>query len=198
MPKKRRRLALLSAPVLSLNKAGDEAIAEHYSDYARTEVPGGTTATDTGKNDAFVKSRLLARTHYWLKPYFALKASIVNYGLRLGPAKVKKKKPGQREIDRLGDWLEEEMDPVKFEGNATIGVPKQAIVKRRERVEKFILEVVSEWILQRNVLAFWSDGIEVPVVLPPERCRYKDVLGVETLFYTHGLGAAEIKELDPK
>lgn len=185
-----------------LGKAGDQGVPETYAVYQRAEVPGGDTSSDGTQKDAFAKARLIARTNYWLKGFLSIKRSVMNYGMQL---KVVSKTPGkevtEKDIQRLDKWL---MSPapvpeVKVDANdKTIGIPNVTPRTMRSVLYKFIEDVWSEFILLDNVVAFWMDESPIPITLAPEKCRYKDVLGMETLFYTHGLGVAEKKLLNPK
>lgn len=196
-----KRLRTLQGDGISHSKAGEGATVELYSNYARTEVPGGSTLAEAQKNSAYAKARILRETNYWLKCYFDLKMSIINFGRQLSP-KIESKgskttKPKAKDVAALDAWLDEVLPAPEFTGNKTIGFPNKAEVKRREKINKLIDEAIEEFNLQRNVIAFWMDA-QLPVLLALDKCRYKDVLGIETLFYTHGLSAQEIQVLPPE
>ena len=190
---------------VALNKAGDAATADLYSRYELTEVPGGDTANTGTQNAAFTKARLVAESNYWLRSFLPLKQSIFNHGFTIAPAPLPGKKKssakGGGDLDKLNQWLDTEISPPDVEGDATnkdVGVPGGAKLTVREQIEKFVEDAWTEFLLLNNCIAFWQQDSKTAITLPPERCRYKDVMGIETLFYLHGLTENDKKLMDPE
>lgn len=187
-----------------LNKAGDGATVETFVAHETASVPKQDIAE---LNAAIEKARLVIEGNYWLKNYFKLKRSIFNFGLQVNPfVEAKKKKSASKkkdtELDKLNEWLDTEVPVLKTAGTAgtpdnAVGVPGKVFKTNRERVMKFVREAWDEFLMLECCIAYWSDSLDYAVTLPPERCRYKDILGIETLFYRHGLGAQELKLLPP-
>jgi hypothetical protein len=191
-----------------LGKAGDNAVTESYLQYSRNEVPGGDTSNQGQQNAAYEAARKLARSHYWLKGFLPTKVAVYNFGLRFSAGSKSKKgakvaKRNSKEAQSLRDWLDA---PVKVAAATNlnendvkqIGVASGAEITNRERIQKFIKDVWNEFLLLDNVIIGWTDTLPQPVVLPLEKCRYTDVLGIETLFYLHGLSEQQRKLLPPE
>ena len=189
----------------SHNKAGDNVISESFTTYTRNEVPGGDTSSDSGKIAAFTKARNIARSNYWLRAYFQSKLDHVIYGLSFTAGSESSKAEGsksEKARPSLEDWLNQ---PIKLVAEAldendakSVGIAGGADITNRVKLTKFVRDAAYEFLVQDNVIASWTDGMESAVTLPLEQCRYLDTLGIETLFYRHGLTTQQIKLLPPE
>jgi hypothetical protein len=187
-----------------LARAGDQAETLTWSEYSRTEVPGGDTSSEAEKKDAYAKARLLARTNYWLRGYFSVKRAILDYGFTIEATSGKKGKklaaPTDKEIAAVQDYLGSEIPPSTVYDKAqaeTLGVPSGALKSYNEYIHKLREDVWNELFVEDHCVGFWTDN-QLPVVLPIEKCRYRDILGIETMFYTHGLSSSDLKFFPPE
>jgi hypothetical protein len=184
-----------------LNKAGEDAVEEIWDQHQSDQVP----KFDDDLNATFERARVIRQENLWLKTYFDVKADMMNYGLQIRPRVPAGKKLSDEALDKFNVKIEKFLEQpaavlqtgATDANNTTIGVPGKIFTTQRERVHRFIREAWDEYLLLKCAIAYWSDAIPYPTLLPLEKCRYKDVMGIETLFYKHGLGVQDRKLLPP-
>jgi hypothetical protein len=114
-----------------------------------------------------------------------------------------------REVRRLGQrnlWVEGVLLAKQGFGNHAIHLapddPQQAAafktwlktrnargVRNSAAVKGFVRDAWAEWFLMDNLIAFWRDNGQPPILLPPEAVEYDDALGVESLKWLGADGA---------
>lgn len=183
-----------------LGKAGDDASEQTWSDRDRTSVPA-FNASSLG--EGFDRARVLREENYWLKEYFDRKIYMFNYDMKMRPKNIAGK---NKNLDaatlKLEKFLDSPAPELKSqatdENNVTVGVPGKIFTTQRERINKFIDDAWNELLLLRVGIGYWSDAIPYATLLDPNRCRYRDVMGVESLFYRHGLDVQSLTLLPPE
>lgn len=111
--------------------------------------------------------RHLWERNLWIESCLHLKSSFANFGLRLAPADA-------TQAGAFKTWL---------------GARDARGRANRTRVEAFIRECWAEWLLLDNLIVFWRDNGQPPILLAPEQVTYSDALGVEKLAVRLGLTA---------
>jgi len=188
------RRELAQARTLALAAGGENIDTLNYLLQTRTEKPDFGSASQV-----FARCRYFARENAWLNTFLLLKRSLLNAGFKLVAYDPKEPhKPSKDNQSKLDEWLEEDAaapvdeytdpqsgDKIEVESNAS----------NYERVIKFIEDAWLDWLVFDAVTAFWRDDQPIALTLQPERVTYTDILGLEVLRYTHGLGQQEIKSL---
>lgn len=188
---------------LAAAKAGDNAATDSYATYLKGEQPSVNDLATI-----FTKCRAMAQSNYWLKMFLPLKFAVMNFGMQLSPDSLaggKKKGSGNSDadVDALDAWFATEglvaagviTDPADIK---KLGVPSGTPISNRNRVNKYIEDACNEFLILDNSIGYWDDAQGYPVTLAPEKCRYSDLFGIETLFFTHGLSAQQLKLLTPE
>ena len=140
------------------------------------------------------RARYYALNCSWLKQFLRIKVSVFHYGFHINAA-------NEKDHEALDAWLDKEADPVvdsvetqdyreviEMESNET----------NRERLEKFARDCWIEWFIIDNILAVWLDDRKQPIITPCEKAMYSDVMGLQTLRYTHGLSGLQCEQLPPE
>jgi hypothetical protein len=106
--------------------------------------------------EAFKRARVWGKENWFVGEVLRLKTSFYNYGCRLTSLEKGKH-------SKVADFLTQE-PAVKAE------------------IERYIREVWREWLLLQNVVAFWRQENDTPVILlSPEDCKYTDAFGYPKL-----------------
>ncbi len=111
-----------------------------------------------------------------LSALLQLKGCFLNYRLRLVPQRT-----GDRQVWK--DWCEGNPDAL-------------------DSIHEVVRCLWRDWLLLDNVVLFWREvragTVERVLVVPPERCEYSDVMGVEKLRMKVHLDAKDLEALPPK
>lgn len=107
--------------------------------------------------DAFRRARSWAVENWFVTEVIKLKLAFYNFGF-----KVTSVQPGKHQ--QVAAFL--------------AANPEQARL-----VERYVREVWREWLILKNVVSFWRQETPTPpILLPPEDCTYKDVMGQPRLW----------------
>lgn len=137
----------------------------------------------------------LANSSY-LKMFMALKMSIYHWGFQVRADDPKDQK-------KLDAWFEEDVKPVFgelfLEDMGTREMIKvEASESNRERVNKFCRDAFQKFLEYDTVVSLWIDGRDYALLRPLEYFLYSDVMGIETMKYTHMLSVPQIDTLPPE
>lgn len=122
------------------------------------------------KANAFQKARRWSR-HWFVASILQLRQAFFNYGFTLTAA-------DKKDRDKLKAWKTD----AKSE-------------KMREWIADYTDDLWSEWLLLENVISFWRNASERPVLLNLEDCEYSDAFGSELLCIKHNLTTEQINKL---
>ena len=125
-------------------------------------------------NTAFELARNWQRKHWFVEQIVKLKLDFFNFGLSF----CHHSPPAERAL--LEKWLD-----------AEDGI-------HREHLTNYIEDVWREWLNLDNVVSFWRDEGETPIVLPPEQCRFDDTFGNAKLKIHLNLRPEQTKDLPPR
>ena len=143
----------------------------------------------------FKRCRVVAEESSFLSTYLPLKLAFYNAGFSIGLGRNAK----STDSDALDKWLNSPyqftaqytnpstQEVLEIETNMTVG----------ESIRRFIIDVWKEYLLMDVAIPLWDESGRAPVVAPPEQCRLIDKLGLQVLFYTHGLSSTDLLLLDP-
>ena len=145
----------------------------------------------TAFNEVITKCRSWSKESHFVGLWLALKSSVCNYGFQL-------RSGDKEEQEKLNEWLAADAPPAVTEYTDTATgevVEVFSTATNLEMVMKFVEQAWRDRLLFNNVIAFWSDDNKNALTLAPERCEYKDTLGIEVLRYTHGLTQDQVEAL---
>ncbi len=143
--------------------------------------------------DICYRCRYYALNSSFLQMFLPLKTSVYNYDFKLVAASGL-----AGDDETLKAWLEKESSPIADSLNDLAtgeDIELESNKTNWELALKFANESWTEWNTLDNAIGFWLDGRNLALTLPPERCLYSDVMGLETMKYIHGLHQNQILQL---
>jgi hypothetical protein len=129
----------------------------------------GESNTPQAPDKCFEKARWWRRYNGFIRQCLLIRQAFYDFQFKIFP----RHKGDKSKLDK---WL------------ATPFVAKAVRTYRRD--------VWSEWLTLDVAVGFWRDKGGLPQTYPPERCRYDDSFGSETLRIRHGLTAEQIRGLN--
>jgi hypothetical protein len=173
---------------LAAGELTGQAVTINYTLNKTTKKPDFTSLSSL-----YFQIRYWARESSFLKSFIPLKRSVYNYGLRLVAIDPKK----QEAVDK---WLDEDVAPIvdKFtDTQSNEEVTVESTSSNRERVEKWMEDAWTNFLLFDADIAMWMDKSPGAVSLTLERVIYTDTFGLELVSYTHGLSSQQLAQLSP-
>ncbi len=139
------------------------------------------------------RCRYYAVNSSFMQMFLPMRTSIYNDGLQIIASSGT-----QEDQDKLNEWKRTEaptiVDSIMDQATQE-NVLMESNVTNWERFYKFSTESWNEWATVDNVVGFWLTDRGFALTIPPERCLYSDVMGLETMKYIHGLHHNQILQL---